>query len=250
MSDYKYPDEDDRLTVTLINEEYDSLAWQKSEERVLALAGKFISEQASETEKRILLDVGCGLGRLFGFFAGFVGRIEALEPDRQRYCMALQEAQRVEKSRGISVSVMNDVLGKNQNDNSYDVILSSHVIQHLGTRQTEELIQTMSQKLKKDGLLILMTTYAHDDQERYFCESWENDRRVNREVTKEEFETVFYLGSELPVRMFAKEAIKEMTADAGLRLVEFRPYHGKQTDCEEKETEEQPRDALYIFTKE
>ena len=33
MSEYQYPDKDDKLTAALINNEYDGLSWQKSEEK-------------------------------------------------------------------------------------------------------------------------------------------------------------------------------------------------------------------------
>ena len=35
MSEYQYPDKDDKLTAALINNEYDGLSWQKSEEKVI-----------------------------------------------------------------------------------------------------------------------------------------------------------------------------------------------------------------------
>ena len=35
MAEYKYPDPDDRLTVALIDEEYDGKEWEKSEQQIL-----------------------------------------------------------------------------------------------------------------------------------------------------------------------------------------------------------------------
>ena len=260
MAAYVYPDRGDRLTMALINEEYDGESWGKSEERVMALAAEALAALPSAPAERAALDVGCGLGRLFGFFAQYAGRIEALEPDRERCVLACQEARRVAEDTGVCISVINDILGDNKADGAYDFVVSSHVLQHLGRRQAWMLMQTMARKLKEGGLLILTTTYACDGQERFFCESWHEGRRLSRQVSAEEFETTFSEGGGLPVRAFTSDAIEEMADAAGLELKEFRPFHGKASGVgegaredvgsgAEEQGEREPRDAFYIFTK-
>lgn len=247
MAEYRYPDKGDRLTIALINNEYDNKAWQESEARILDIAADALAQLSSKVSDRTLLDVGCGTGRLFDFFAKFVGRIEALEPDNERYRQALEKGRLVEASTGVSISVINEVLGDNKKDNFYDIILSSHVIQHLGQAQVVELFKTMARKLKPGGLLLLMTTYADDSQEKFYCESWDSESRKSRQISFEEFENIFRDGGGLPVRMFSKESVVKMAAAVKLKLTEFHPFHGKSIENGE---EYQPRDAFYIFVRE
>ena len=62
MSEYQYPDKDDKLTAALINNEYDGLSWQKSEEKVMSVAVAAVSGLSTGRHHRTLLDVGCGIG--------------------------------------------------------------------------------------------------------------------------------------------------------------------------------------------
>ena len=123
------------------------------------------------------------------------------------------------------------------------------MIQHLGSRQAEELVRAMSDRLCTGGLLILTTTYACDGQERFYSESWDGKVRKSVRITPEDFERVYRDGTDLPVRMFAEETITKMAETASLRLVAFRPFHGK-IDGQRTEHEHQPRDAFYLFVKE
>ena len=68
---YTYPDKDDRLTCQLIEKEFDGEYWAESEELVLKHAWE---ELRSLKAKRNIsakgapfsvLDLGCGMGRLF-----------------------------------------------------------------------------------------------------------------------------------------------------------------------------------------
>ena len=145
--------------------------------------------------------------------------------------------------------VINGTIGSIAKDTKYDVVLSSHVIQHLGSRQAEELVRAMSDRLCTGGLLILTTTYACDGQERFYSESWDGKVRKSVRITPEDFERVYRDGTDLPVRMFAEETITKMAETASLRLVAFRPFHGK-IDGQRTEHEHQPRDAFYLFVKE
>lgn len=248
MSEYQYPDKDDKLTAALINNEYDGLSWQKSEEKVMSVAVAAVSGLSTGRHHRTLLDVGCGIGRMFGVFAEHVGRIDALEPDRDRADKAHSQGRRIEERTGTKISVINGTIGSIAKDTKYDVVLSSHVIQHLGSRQAEELVRAMSDRLCTDGLLILTTTYACDGQERFYSESWDGKVRKSVRITPEDFERVYRDGTDLPVRMFAEETITKMAETASLRLVAFRPFHGK-IDGQRTEHEHQPRDAFYLFVK-
>lgn len=112
MSEYQYPDKDDKLTAALINNEYDGLSWQKSEEKVMSVAVAAVSGLSTGRHHRTLLDVGCGIGRMFGVFAEHVGRIDALEPDRDRADKAHSQGRRIEERTGTKISVINGTIDR------------------------------------------------------------------------------------------------------------------------------------------
>lgn len=87
---YTYPDHQDRLTCQLIETEYDGAYWGKSEDAVLKQACQMIAALRQQNkgswageagEKIRMLDLGCGLGRLFSVFSGtYADEITAAEP--------------------------------------------------------------------------------------------------------------------------------------------------------------------------
>ena len=52
MMNYKYPDKDDRLTIELINTEYDGPYWEKSEAAVLEKAGEAIKALPEKDDRK------------------------------------------------------------------------------------------------------------------------------------------------------------------------------------------------------
>ena len=80
---YKYPDKDDRLTIELINTEYDGPYWEKSEAAVLEKAGEAIKALPEKDDSKRLLDLGCGKGRLIGTFARWVDAADSQRRQRQ-----------------------------------------------------------------------------------------------------------------------------------------------------------------------
>ena len=88
---YIYPDKNDMLTMELIHQEFDGVYWGKSEEDVLSHAMAAID--AIDGPKK-LLDLGCGMGRLFEVFCPHVDYIQAVEPDKQRFAEAEKAAKK------------------------------------------------------------------------------------------------------------------------------------------------------------
>ena len=87
---YTYPDANDLLTIELINKEFDGEYWGKSEENLFPTIVEAVEGVAGE---RNMLDLGCGMGRLFPYFAPYMQNIQALEPDVERYAEAVKAAE-------------------------------------------------------------------------------------------------------------------------------------------------------------
>ena len=257
MTEYRYPDPEDRLTVALIEEEYDGETWEKSEKQILEKAAGAISGLGGNPRERRLFDVGCGIGRLFRFFAGLTGEIIALEPDRKRYQMALAEAERVQADTGVRIQVLQQILREEEplQGPLFDVVLSSHVLQHISRRQAQQMMKGMAQRLRQGGLLILTTTY--DEEETFFLETWRQGKRQCRAIAADTFDRLCSQQEGLPVRKFTREQVERLAALWGLQPVYFQGYHYKNKGEEEREAEKRernedggkPRDAFYIFMK-
>lgn len=126
---YTYPDQEDKLTCQLIETEYDSLYWGKSEEAVLKRAKAAV--RSLPGEQLSLLDAGCGLGRLFSVFAeAGIKKITAVEPDIDRYKGALQTAGEINAAEKEElVTVLHGDCSVLPDNSRFQVVLSSHVLQ-------------------------------------------------------------------------------------------------------------------------
>lgn len=247
---YTYPDKHDALTVEMINKEYDGAYWAKSEEEFLADALATIDTIEGE---RKLLDLGCGLGRLFATFAPHVNKIQALEPDAQRYSEATKAAAAFDGK----VSIKHGDLSVLKDDTQrFHVVLMSHILQHIKEETIIGMLEDLEAKTEKDALLIVTTTYTDAEKDLYFKEFWADGQRVTEQIDKDGFDAAFDVGEALPVRMFAKESIKKLFDRHGFELAKTQYYHyedhhdiAEDIFANEANIGEGARDVLYIFRK-
>ena len=168
---YIYPDENDRLTCEMIETGFDGEYWGKSEELVLGQALEeakpLAAARRNAGQKVQLLDLGCGMGRLFQTFAAVADEITGAEPDPGRFAGAEKEGHRVAGEAGIPVHVINGDASALPEEKQFDIIVSSHVMQHITCRMAEDLMKTMAEKLRPEGLLILTTTYTDCGEDQF-----------------------------------------------------------------------------------
>lgn len=247
---YTYPDKNDLLTCELIEREYDGAYWGASEDNLLKNVQVKIDRRKGEKK---MLDVGCGMGRLFPVFLPHVDTIKALEPDEARFAQAQRTAEdfdgRIEVLRG-DVRLLED-------DEQYSVVLISHILQHIKDADMQAMLNKLKKVTAGGGMVIVTTTHAEGDDNLYFAESWEDGRRKTETISKEEFDTVFEKEGVLPVRLFAEKNIVETFKAAGFILEEKKYYHYKDHHRVEEDIEKNnagdgrdARDILYIFRRE
>ena len=253
---YQYPDIDDRLTMQLIEGEYESSYWEASEKNVLGKAFNVIKGMPKKDDIKKLLDLGCGKGRLIPGFIEVVDEITAVEPDESRFASAAEEGEKVGRKSGRHIEVLNGDISAVPDDRIFDVVLSSHVLQHITRNMAREMFRSISSRLEEGGLVILTTTHTSGDEDRFFCETAVDGIRNEREITGEEFDSLFGREGILPVRIFSEKSILSMAEDVQLEPAGTYCYHFKghssvsedKTCCETGSTEA-ARDVMYIFRK-
>lgn len=247
---YTYPDKDDKLTIELIHHEFDGDYWAKSEENLMP----YIIDTIEQIEgKRNMLDLGCGLGRLFPYFAPYMETIQALEPDTQRFEAATKAAEIF----GGKIDVKNgDLTALKADSRRFHVVLMSHILQHIKEETIVEILEELEAKTEKDAVLIVTTTHTDGNKNLYFKEFWTDGKRTNQQIDKEGFEQAFDEGDALPVCMFTEKAVKTLFDRHGFALIEKQYYHyedhhdiAEDIFANEAGIGEGARDILYIFRK-
>lgn len=98
--------------------------------------------------KKIALDIGCGRGEFIEFAEKLGCKTTGLEINEDMFHICSSKNLDVIKSDGISYLT-------NEKENTYDLILMSHVIEHLSFPDIIRIIELSFQRLNKDGVLIL-----------------------------------------------------------------------------------------------
>ena len=255
---YTYPDRGDKLTCQLIDE-FDSRYWGESETAVLSAAFDAVQKLRNERlvdgfDKIRLLDLGCGMGRLIGTFLPHVDEIVAAEPDKGRFAAAKVAGAASSLKYRKPVKVING--DASAVESTYDIVLSSHVLQHIPTWMAAELMGAMSNFVEPGGLLILTTTHTAGEKDLFFREEWQDKKRLSTAIDVEQFHTAYEEEGVLPVRMFSAETIRKMAEDAGFVLdlalrFHYENHHSAEDDRLANETGDfsGARDILYIFTR-
>lgn len=100
-----------------------------------------------------LLEIGCGNGELMRLFQEEGYSIHGIDVSSQAvdYCRKLN----------LSVSHQDGVSFLKQNQNSYDGIICSHLIEHIHYRDTNLFIECCYQALNNRGIILIITPNVH-----------------------------------------------------------------------------------------
>lgn len=228
MTNYQYPDTDDRLTLRFLETlERNSPYWAQSEEAIIEYILDFYHDHNPATNGRFL-DAGCGKGRLIHVFAPYFQHVSAFEPDEERYRHSLE----LLKKNGLEAK--SEVFHADENsfepDHLYDLILSSHVIQHIEYQQVITHIKRLSEFCSANGLIAINTCHSTSGRE-YFCLNYlQNGLPVREEVNREVFNRAVNGKNKLPVHFFETKNFQDELFAQGLETLDYRVFHVSAED--------------------
>ena len=139
MKPYQYPDKNDSITCLFIDTKSNTDYWAKSEEHVLQYA---LSALQTLSAPRIL-DIGCGMGRLFSTFLPYCSSLTGVEPDLERYTHSLETAHCLADSR---LQVLHGDIHAVASS-SFDAVLCSHIWQHIPLSVIADMLAQLSSML-------------------------------------------------------------------------------------------------------
>ena len=225
---YYYPDKWDSLTFSLIQkEEAFKGQWEEDEKRILLLAQNFIENHFGNNSELTFLDAGCGDGRLLPYFSKYFTKIMAIEPDGSRLKEAIKNAQinQINNKTTFALSAAE----KFNSNYKFNVILCSHVLQHVHTELIPLIIKNFSELLENNGVLIITTNYSKSNSD-IFVKQFLKDKILCEEIiTLENFNSL-NVNSEniLPIHFFAQQTITNFLEVNNFRTKLIEPYHNSR----------------------
>ena len=197
-------------------------SWEQDEIAILA----WIKERLShlDADKAVMLDGGCGDGRLLPYFHSFFRKIYAVDPDSNRLSKAVETA----KELGIEqkVTFINTTVEEYEFDQDFDVILSSHIIQHVQCHLVGKIISGCFRYLKPGGQLFLMTSYSTKSDDYYVKDYFADNSFVEEGISPEMFDSMVYNSDGiLPVHFFSKSSLVELFKNHFLSITFMQTFH-------------------------
>jgi len=221
MTKYMYPDRNDKITYSLIDsvEPYTNY-WYLSEQKILNLIKRTLVNKNLR-----MLDAGCGEGRLVSEFLGYFDEIIAIDPDIQRINKAIDL---IGSESSANVKFINTSIEHFAESEEYrqkfDVIICSHIIQHVDIAKTSQILNALKQLLKPSGTLHLTTTHSQIGKEYYTKSSLVNNEMVETEMTLKDFND-FNIEDELKIRYFTYDSLYALIENVDMKIVNWRVFH-------------------------
>ncbi|WP_052121153.1 bifunctional 2-polyprenyl-6-hydroxyphenol methylase/3-demethylubiquinol 3-O-methyltransferase UbiG [Amycolatopsis sp. MJM2582] len=187
-SAYAYPDDEDRITRRFIEQaEPHPGYWDHSDERAMARAAEKLKELLGPKDSVRALDVGCGPGRMLPWLSELAGRVTAIDPDPGRLAKAAQVAREL----GDSAEIVTQVGNLHElRAGPFDLVLCSHVIQHIPTADLVPLLNSIRELITPDGVLMLSCTRAPVGDEKFSLDRMTEHGVESHRVDRARFDEV------------------------------------------------------------
>ncbi|MBR4535181.1 MAG: class I SAM-dependent methyltransferase [Bacteroidales bacterium] len=225
--DYIYPDKSDIITQRMIAQNGSNYVkyWTYSEEKLLE---KLFSMPFFARKPLSLLDVGCGEGRLFHYFTKNATSIVGLEPDVSRYESAKQTAEILNaKNPNCRIECINESFDDVEELALYDVVLSSHVLQHISSCNVDLHLEKMVKYTAPNGVIIIHTTYTAKEEDVFLKSKIDatSQKWQETEIDQKKFDELVNSEDTLPVHMFALSTLEKKMKRMGFELIFRHLFH-------------------------
>lgn len=187
MKQYTYHDVGDVITQLFIKQhEPHAGYWASSESRALHKVRNYLTQRVSTRDTALALDIGCGEGRLLPWLAEFAHTIVATDPDQARVAIARSQYSAI-PSTNITFSTSDFT---SLEASQYDLVLCSHIIQHIQSSSVVASLKRMFELTKSGGFLVISYckhTKADSNQGPYFFDTIENKTFSSTAISEQQF---------------------------------------------------------------
>jgi SAM-dependent methyltransferase len=224
---YLYPDQEDLITRKALEggEPFPGY-WIQSERRILdRMASSILNGREEFSKPSWLMDAGCGWGRLLPTFEGFFDRVLAVEPDEKRLEGARRMAER-RKFVGKVTFVRSQIQELDWLEESIDVIVCSHIIQHVKRDLVPQILGNMDRLLRPGGRLFLTTSHSILGRDIFTVGRTEGEGVGFSLIEPEDFDGLAKgdTGKGLPVRFYTLQTLETLLENAGFDIVKTRVF--------------------------
>lgn len=222
---YSYPDVNDTLADSLDGEngpQYQAY-YVESRENITTMM-QFLIREAVNPHTSTMLDAGGGVGRLIEPFSSFFSQFHFLEPDESRFNQAKIRAR--ELGLDTDTFFYNTKLEIFSASTKFDLILLSHVIQHIPDDSIQNTLTNFHKMMKSSGSLFLTTSHSTSGVPYFDLTQYEGDEIKNKHIDKNSFNAAArnpHPGV-VPSRMFTKSELSEILASTGFQVKFFYIY--------------------------
>ena len=152
LASYSYPDAGDQIPRQGIDPVWviAGADWDEADLLMVRRAAALLSGGRALS----CVDVGAGQGRLLPAVLAVADEVTIIEPDAQRLSAARDQAVGLDRER--SHFLCTDLAGAKVGATRFDLVVCSHVLQHLPTGQRAGFLASLRSITATDGLLVLM----------------------------------------------------------------------------------------------
>lgn len=237
MTGYRYPDEFDRTPARWARRTVPPrIGWDELDERLVRHAASLLGSGATIRA----VDVGAGEGRLLAAISAVAGEVVVVEPDRRRIRAAQEQATTLGLANCSFACADLDGFTTAAAGSAFDLVICSHVIQHLAIAARPEFCAALTGLLALNGILVLTFPASLEPGERFVVSSKLPDGATgNRIVDAVEFDRTVRSCAQveggardagLPAWHSASGQVESLLADAGLIIVEQATYREFEFD--------------------